>query len=93
MRDIHPDVAQASAEVVKIGPDQRQHHQLDEPASKNADARVEGGGKPGVRVFRRNRGIEQPDHEWQQQKHDQTTGAVQDRQLGSRGQAIGREVR
>ena len=43
--------------------------------------------------FRRHRGVKHPNDEWQQQKHDQTADAVQDRHEARQGKTVGRQVR
>ncbi len=90
---VHPQVAQAGGEVVQVGPDQRQHHELDEPAGHEAQARGECRGELAERDLRGHRGVEHPQHERQQQQHDHTADSVQDRHPSRGRQAVRGQVR
>ncbi len=88
VRHVHPEVAHAGDEVVQVGPDQRQHHELEEPAGHEAEAAHEGAVKVLVRDLGREAGVEHPDDERQQQEHQHAADAVQDRDQAGRRQAV-----
>uniref|UniRef100_A0A0R3QGY4 Chromosomal replication initiator protein n=1 Tax=Brugia timori TaxID=42155 RepID=A0A0R3QGY4_9BILA len=89
---VHPEVAHAGDEVVQVGPDQREHHELEKPARNETKAAVEGGLELGERIVGRERGVEHPDDERQQQEHQRAADAVQDRHDAGGRQAVGREI-
>jgi hypothetical protein len=79
MENVHVDVANASDQVVQVSPDQAQHHNFHQHSRHKAQADMESGAEFGKGNFGRHRGVKHPNDEWQQQKHDQTADAVQDR--------------
>eukprot|EP01139_Manchomonas_bermudensis_P018309 Amastigsp_a529669_9.p2 type:complete len:124 gc:universal Amastigsp_a529669_9:127-498(+) len=92
MGRIHIEMAQAGNEMVKVGPDQGQRDQLPDKTRQAQHADVEGGLEFVEGDLGRDRGVEHPDDEGHQHKHDDAAGPVQDGDPGCRRHAVGGQV-
>jgi hypothetical protein len=89
---VHPEVAQARAEVQQVGPDQGEGDELPPPARQPRGAGRKDGGELLVRDLRGHAGVEHPNRERQEDKHRRAADAMQDRDPAGGRQAVRRQV-